>query len=115
MSRGLQYMSHPHHPTQSKFEFSNMSRDLQYMSHIPQTLPPTSEELTNQELGKTTEEERRRWLRRAWTIEKEDKLAELWQEQRALYDVSSSVYHDRVVRDDILQRIAQELQLSGEP
>lgn len=52
--------------------------------------------------------------RRIWNIEKEDKLAELWQEQRALYDVSCSVYHDRVVRDDILQQIAQELQLTGE-
>ncbi|CAM4529757.1 unnamed protein product [Leuciscus chuanchicus] len=51
--------------------------------------------------------------RRIWTIEKEDKLAELCQEQRALYDVSCSVYRDRVVRDDILQQIAQELQLTG--
>ncbi|XP_039531204.1 uncharacterized protein LOC120481563 [Pimephales promelas] len=49
---------------------------------------------------------------RMWTIEKQDKLAELWQEQRELYDVSCSLYHDRVVRDDILQRIAQELQFT---
>ncbi|KAI2647908.1 Pheromone-processing carboxypeptidase KEX1 [Labeo rohita] len=49
---------------------------------------------------------------RIWTVEKEDKLAELWQEQRVLYDISSSIYHDRVVRDDILQRVAQELHLS---
>ncbi|RXN24553.1 hypothetical protein ROHU_022161 [Labeo rohita] len=46
--------------------------------------------------------------RRIWTVEKEDKLAELWQGQRALYDISRSIYHDRVVRDDILQRIASE-------
>ncbi|KAK2903647.1 hypothetical protein Q8A67_008360 [Cirrhinus molitorella] len=38
--------------------------------------------------------------RRTWSIEKEDKLAELWQEQRALYDISSSVYHDRILVDD---------------
>ncbi|KAK2898819.1 hypothetical protein Q8A67_010237 [Cirrhinus molitorella] len=37
---------------------------------------------------------------RTWSIEKEDKLAELWQEQRALYDISSSVYHDRILVDD---------------
>ncbi|KAK2907375.1 hypothetical protein Q8A67_006360 [Cirrhinus molitorella] len=50
--------------------------------------------------------------RRTWSIEKEDKLAELWQEQRALYAISSSVYHNRIVRDGILQRFAEELQLS---
>ncbi len=42
------------------------------------------------------------------------KLAELWEEQRALYEVSCSVYHDRVIRDNILQWIAEELLLSGE-
>ncbi len=41
------------------------------------------------------------------------KLAELWEEQQALNEVSCSVYHDRVVRDNILQRIAEELLLSG--
>ena len=44
-----------------------------------------------------------------WTIEKEDKLVDLWRERRCLFAVNSPDYSDRVKKISALAEIAMEL------
>lgn len=49
-----------------------------------------------------------------WTVQKEERLVELWSEQECLCDVSSHLYHDRVEKEKKWTEIAAALEIPSE-
>ncbi|XP_034540816.1 uncharacterized protein wu:fb74b10 [Notolabrus celidotus] len=49
--------------------------------------------------------------RRKWTVQKEERMVELWADQPCLFDINSRTYHDRVEKEKQWTEIAEALQM----
>jgi hypothetical protein len=49
-----------------------------------------------------------------WTEDIEDKMIACWREHPCLYDTSSKDYHNRVSKQDVLEKISTEIGCTGQ-
>ncbi|CAM4575206.1 unnamed protein product [Leuciscus chuanchicus] len=61
----------------------------------------------------TNVETQRAPSRRKWTVDKEERLVELWAEQPCLFDVNCHSYHDRVEKEKKWTDIAEAIDMPG--